>query len=287
MSSNLTVNTTLTIFACPKSFNDQHTIISQNNAIKSWRQLGENIEIILMGDDDGIKEKAEENDCLHIGNIKNNSYGTPLLNDIFEKAEKAASSSFMCYINADIILMPSFFPSIESAIKQLESNPFLLVGRRFTQNIAEMIDFSDSSWYLTIIKETDDLDPYTATDYFIFPKGSIKMPPFAIGRPAWDNWTLWDARQRGAMLIDATHDIKVIHQKHDYQHVKKGINNTWEGPEAMENRRIAGGYNCMCNILDSTHLLRNGKVVPVRTLLHLCRRFYQLLRKIKHKFISV
>ena len=47
----------LTLFTIPRSFDDQWTVI-QKNAIDSWQQLGPSVEIILIGDDEGIAEFA-------------------------------------------------------------------------------------------------------------------------------------------------------------------------------------------------------------------------------------
>ena len=37
--------------------------------------------------------------------------------------------------------------------------------------------------------------PPTGSDYFIDPRRMIQeMPPFAVGRPAWDNWLIQHVR---------------------------------------------------------------------------------------------
>ncbi len=41
-------------------------------------------------------------------------------------------------------------------------------------------------------------------------------------------------------VIDATKGVLVVHQKHDYSHVPMNRGRAWEGPEADENRRLAG-----------------------------------------------
>ena len=49
----------LTIFACPKGFVGRAGEI-QRNAIRSWVRLGPDVEVILLGDDEGVAEAAQE-----------------------------------------------------------------------------------------------------------------------------------------------------------------------------------------------------------------------------------
>jgi len=60
-------------------------------------------------------------------------------------------------------------------------------------------------------------------DYFIFPCGLFRdIPPFAVGRPAWDNWLVYKARSLGLPVIDATKMVTAIHQNHAYSHHPMG-----------------------------------------------------------------
>jgi len=275
----------ITFFACPKPFTGKAQI-HQSNAVRSWQRVP-NSEIILVGNETGIAEFANSIRAKHISNIARNEHGTPLLNSIFEQASIEAKRELLCFINSDIILSEDFCLSAEIALK--DSRRFLMVGRRLTLEINEPIDFS-KDWKTKLRKKTEGqlLDSYTAIDYFLYPKGFLCIDkPFAVGRAAYDNWILWSVRQKvGVKLIDATNDVLAIHQKHGYGHVVAGINNSWEGVESKENRRLAGGYRCMCSILDSTHLLKNGKIIRANTPKHIYRRVYQMLRKIKHRIVK-
>ena len=50
----------LTIFTAPKPFVDPHIDLIQHNAIRSWLQMGNDVEVFLMGDDLGIADAAHE-----------------------------------------------------------------------------------------------------------------------------------------------------------------------------------------------------------------------------------
>ena len=42
----------------------------QRNAILSWKNLGDEVEIVLLGDEDGLGEFAAENGIKHIQKVK-------------------------------------------------------------------------------------------------------------------------------------------------------------------------------------------------------------------------
>jgi len=117
----------LTIFAMPKAFVG-HTDAIQRNAITSWTKLKRHSEIILFGNDEGVAEFAQRYDLRHISGVKCNEFGTPLLNDLFTKAQAAASNDICVYVNSDIILMDDFTEAIKSVARRFDQ--FLMVGRR-------------------------------------------------------------------------------------------------------------------------------------------------------------
>jgi flavin-dependent dehydrogenase len=82
----------------------------------------------------------------------------------------------------------------------------------------------------------------TGIDYFAFNAGLFnEIPPFAIGRTAWDNWLLYAGIRSGAKLIDASNLIMCIHQNHDWSHIKGGEKEAWEGKEAINNWKLTNG----------------------------------------------
>src|SRR5882724_4764180 len=102
----------LTIFTIPKAFVG-HVGVIQRNAIRSWTLLEPRPEIILLGNDEGTAQVARELGLRHIPEITSNQHGTPLLNDMFRRAELNASSPLLCYVNADIVLLREFAEAVE------------------------------------------------------------------------------------------------------------------------------------------------------------------------------
>ncbi|MFA9404095.1 MAG: glycosyl transferase family 2, partial [Anaerolineales bacterium] len=71
----------LTIFSPPKPFQGKIDVI-QRNAIESWIALGDEVEIVLVGDELGLADVAAEYGVGHVEDVARNKYGTPLLDDI-------------------------------------------------------------------------------------------------------------------------------------------------------------------------------------------------------------
>lgn len=270
----------LTIFSCLKPFHG-HIELIQRNAVQSWAHLSCKPQVILIGDEQGVKEVAREFGVEHIGPIQRNGHGTPLLSSIFEAARQKARGNFQCYVNGDIILNNKIANVLER-LSRLQKE-FLGVARRINVDIKKPLDFG-SDWEGQvdgICKENGKLELCHAIDCFVFPKGMVKdFPDFALGRPMWDNWFIYDTQRRGIPVIDLTPVLPVFHQDHDYAHLK---GNTWEGPEGDENRTLAGGYSHLYTIADSDYLLtRHGLRKNMRR--HVSRAIRDL-KTVYHRYI--
>ena len=244
----------LTLFSIPKPFAGRIATI-QGNAIQSWTRLRPGCEVILFGDDAGVQEAAGQFHARHIPDVTRNEFGTPLLDSVFDRVEREASHPLLCYVNADIILRKDFLAAVQS----IPFGKFLMVGRRWDIDLKEAIDFTDDGWdgpLEQLRTRQGTLHPSTGIDYFVFPRRLVGgLPPFAVGRPGWDNWFIYRARSLGIPVVDATRVTTVIHQNHDYTHVKEAIDNTAEGPEGERNRKLVGGWQNVFYIRDATHVL--------------------------------
>lgn len=251
--------TPITLFAVPKPFRG-HIGIIQRNAIRSWTLLDPRPEIILLGDEEGIAEAAAELGVRHVPELARNEFGTPLLNDVFEKAGRLASSDLLAYVNADIILLEDFPAAVRRVHRWRRRS--LMIGKRRDVNIVEPWNFERSSWQADLrsrvfASSTQRSEWYL--DYFVFPRDLYaEIPPLAIGRTAWDNWLVWQARQIKAAVVDTTPAVLAVHQNHDYSHHPGGEHGVWEGDEAKRNLQLAGGEKHCFNSDDATHRLTSG-----------------------------
>jgi len=268
----------LTIFSAPKAFQDPHIDNIQRNAVLSWKNLGSDIEVILIGDDLGIQEAAIDLGVRHISKVKVNEWGTPRVDSIFELARETSSAELLLYINADILLLPETVEVIQQ-VQELKEE-FLIVGRRWDLDINTKINFeSDWSSEMKIrAKKEGKLQAPTAMDYFIFPKHLYQeIPPFAIGRAGWDNWMVYHGMQQPWSVIDVTPTLMVIHQNHDYSHLPGGRPH-FTLDESNQNVDLGGGYTRSFDLLDVKLVFRGGRIKKARlTLHHLLRKAERLI----------
>ncbi|MDI6448143.1 glycosyltransferase [Anaerobaca lacustris] len=253
----------LTIFAMPKAF-EGHIGTIQRNAIRSWARLDPAPEILLFGDEPGICEMAEEVGARHIPHVDRNEFGTPLVNKLFEAAQAHASHEIMAYVNADMILFREFVDGVRKVRTELDR--FLLIGQRWDIPILEEIDFRQPGWQRWLQEQMEEhamLHAECGLDYFVFPKGLYRqIPPFAVGRIAWDNWLVMAPHRDGVPVVDGTEFITVVHQDHDYGHVAGGRREAWTGAEASRNRVLAGTVDDSAYTSGAHYILRrNGRVV--------------------------
>ena len=133
----------LTLFTTAKPFLG-HSATIQRNALKSWKLLHPDIEVVLFGDDEGAAQVADELGLRHEPRVERNEYGTKRLDAMFARAQNMARHGLLCYINCDIVLLPEFCLALERVSKR--GRRFLMVGRRWDTDITEPIDFSDPEW---------------------------------------------------------------------------------------------------------------------------------------------
>src|SRR3989339_170706 len=156
----------ITIFTIPKPFTDPHINIIQTNAIKSWVKLG--VDVVLVGDDDGVDERAREFGVKHIPNVLCNEFGTPLLNSALSLVRKKFNNEYLVYVNADIILLKNFL-DIFKYLNNLDQ--FLVVGQRYMLEIKNELEFNDD-WEEEIKKDLQKNgflnQARSALDYFVF-----------------------------------------------------------------------------------------------------------------------
>ena len=251
----------LTIFAIPKAFKGDNAVI-QYNAINSWLQIVPKCEIFLMGDDEGIDTFADKHRVIHIPLIKKNIYGTPLINYAFDLIQKICNNEIIMYINSDIILLRD--PN--SILNHINFESYLISGRRHDININHKLNFSNDNWKKQMLHDIESkgiLHSISGMDYFIFKKNTIRMPTFAVGRPNWDTWLIYDFLKRKLPVIDATEKFPIAHQNHDFSHSQFGENKRVGGPEWNSNIRSAGGFCNMLTLRNANYILsKNGLTGP-------------------------
>lgn len=251
----------ITIFTHCKAFKT-HIATIQRNAITSWLQLHSSCEVILFGDNEGTAEAARELGVRHVPEVAKNQYNAPLLNNLLEKTERLASHDLLCYMNCDIILGGDFIRAVEK-VRRWRTR-FLMIGECWNLDLTELLAFDQPDWEKRLQSLVSQCGrprgPY-ANDYFVFPRGFYKqLPPFALGRAAFDHWLIWKARSQRATVVDATQAVMAVHQNHDYSHVPGGKSQVREGEDARYNIELAGGRRHFLSTLDATHRITQAGI---------------------------
>jgi hypothetical protein len=245
----------ITIFSAPKAFEDEHISKIQHNALRSWLTLNEDIEVILLGDEHGLKEVAAAFGVRCIPVKSRSISGAPLIDELFALARQHAKFSTICYLNADIILMEDFLPSVQVVMQRFPS--FLIVGNRYDLEIHDELQIQND-WREDLRRMVNDkgkLHPPMGSDFFIFQKDQFAdMPSFILGRAGWDNWMMFKARHSNIPLVDASAAITAIHQDHDYAHLPGGEPH-YRHPESNHNIKLAGGLETIFRLRDANWVI--------------------------------
>jgi hypothetical protein len=268
----------ITFFSTTKPFRG-HIGTIQRNAIHSWKLVHPDAEVILFGNEESAAEAARELGARHEPEVERNSLGTPLLSSLFDRADRLARHDRLCFLNADILLTGDFLVASTRLAQMHERS--LMVGRRCDVDITEPWDFSKPDWGQRLCsraRERGRLRPPQWIDYFVFPRGLLRqqVPPFAVGRPGYDNWLLWKVRSMRVPVVDATQVVLAIHQNHDYSHHPGGQSGLWEDVEAQQNSALLGKRH-FATIDNATHLLTPNGLRP---------NYYHWVAQAKRKALS-
>ena len=254
----------LTFFTTAKPFRGHDGLIQQN-ALKSWKRLRPDVEVILFGDDKGTDEIAQGLGIRHEPQVERNESGAKRLDATFGKAQEIARHELLCYINCDIILMQDFCDALERVRAKYEK--FLMVGRRWDMEIHASCDFEENQWEARlrnlVLREGKRRTP-DWIDYFVFTRGlyCADFPPLVVGRVFWDNWLVWKALDGRCPVVDVSNAVMAVHQNHDYGYHPQGKQGVFRGAESGRNYELAGGWKHLRTIADATERLSENELRP-------------------------
>lgn len=244
----------LTIFTTPKPFRGAIKQI-QINAIKSWTLLRPKCQVLLIGEEEGAREAAEQLGVRLIPEVERNERGTPFVNSMFEKALRVGTQPYLCFINADTVLMDDFVEAVKRLSDMIPRQDFLLVGGKWDIEQFDPETFEHTQWQ-TEMKQylRQNCRRYDAFEYFVYPRGlPWDMPPILM-RPCIDNWLIYKARALKIPVVDGTPAIDTIHQRHDHLHYLKKEQLPLESDEVRYNLKILGFWH-KYTLLHRTHVL--------------------------------
>ena len=221
----------LTLFAVPRPFEGIYDAI-QRNAIGSWLEM--DVEVLLLHEPGSNVPDVARELGLPAYEIAISAEGTPMLDSIFQTAFARIDTPLSCYVNADIIVLGPLHRAAALCAQRMKR--FLMVGQRVDLSLASVpVNLRDPEWraQLEHFVQEGVLHAPCGIDYFAS-SGNVwgDIPPFALGRAAWDNWLVARALRTGVPVVDATAYVTVVHQAHP---VPFGIRD-W--PECVNNYRL-------------------------------------------------
>lgn len=246
----------ITLFTTSMPFRG-HIDVIQRNALRSWKSLSPDAEIILFGSDEGAREVCAELGLRHEPHVETTAFGTKRIDWIFRRAQEITKHDFLCYVNCDILLLSDFLRAFQR-VREAHTK-FLMVGRRWDTPIIESYrDFSPTTEAaLRKVARTSGVQqPGCSVDYFLFTRGLYaEMPQLVIARVWWDHWLVWHACDVRADVVDASSQVMAIHQNHDYSYHPEGAEGVWNDEQALTNYNNAGGRWHLFTIEDATSIL--------------------------------
>ena len=254
----------ITIFSAPKAFVGAAET-SQRNAVWSWKQLGPDVEVLLIGDEDGIEVASRELGTRHVPSVRRSPAGVPLLNDVFRVGQEHARASCCVFVNTDIVFGPDLMHAV--AVARDWSHRFLMVGQRWDTPIDHRLDELGGDWWGHTRERAlsaGKLDSPLWIDYFAFPTGQYTdLPSFVIGRPGYDNWLVWHTRSRVIPVVDASKSVVALHQRHTYSQYGGSKKHVWT-EDAQTNADLIGDRRKLFTIGHATDQLTARGIEPAR-----------------------
>jgi hypothetical protein len=259
----------ITFFTTAKPFRGHDGII-QRNALKSWKLLHLDVEVILFGDDEGAAAVCEELGLVHHPQVERHESGAKKLDYIFRRANEAAKHMYLCYSNCDIVLTEDFSKAFAKTRKWRDR--FVLVSQRWDMDITSPIDFGLEGWGRRLREATLERgfrqNEYWI-DFFLFRKGLyVEIPPLIVGHCYWDNWMIWRALQEGVAIVDASRLMVPVHQNHGYSPQFGRVKGAGDDALSRLNLELIGGERHVRVIRSATHRLTRGGMVMVNSRLY-------------------
>ena len=154
---------------------------------------------------------------------RSNQYGTPLFASLMQYLEIRVPSTFVGYLNGDLLFHTA---SLLSSLQFIASSFLpthrlaMVMGRRYNRDVSlkdDCTSYSAAAFDRLVEREMafSDLFITVAQDYFIYSHQTLnylELEDVVIGRNGVDNYLLDYCLRRDIPVIDASSSIFVLHQ---------------------------------------------------------------------------
>ena len=225
-----------------------------NLTMRNWVSLRPFIMPVVFTNDSETAEKCSEQGWDVLPVRVEAADGVPVLKHMYHDIMSVYNTTFYAYSNSDILYTDTLIETLASLINSsldLEK-PTLIVGKR--TNVKFLTEHEGSSWEnLTAVSKTrGHIFASNAEDYFIttrvYPWEVI--PDLVVGRRAYDNWLVFQARKKKHTVVDVTKTVLAVHQTTEagnlegHTHANKDYNFRLLRRLDRKIKYIAGYINC-------------------------------------------
>lgn len=255
----------LTLLCSPKPFVDE-SAWNQLNALRSWRAIHPDAEIIMFGAPQGATEAAAEVGATLVTEFATSPSGAPSFNAMAAHAERYGRHDLIVYANCDILLNTTMLRAMRVARQRFET--FLLVGERLDLAEGVAVDVRQPNWtdHLSALVSEGKLTAHgpTGADYFGFVRGMwADLPPVFMGRAMCDQALLHYCLRKRIPLIDGTLAVVNVHQYHGYRHVAGGREQVFRGNDREDMAKAHGLRHSLPTVADADwRFLKEGSLTP-------------------------
>ncbi|KAK3599738.1 hypothetical protein CHS0354_037211 [Potamilus streckersoni] len=204
----------LTLFTTWRESKDKYTV--HNITLLNWISLRPLIVPVVFTNETSTAEQCSQKGWKVLPVRAAAAKGAPVLKYMYLDVMKQFDSKFYAFANSDILFTDKLVETLLAVLK--ENSTFnghtLIVGKR--TNVNNLTESEGSSWrgLESVSKKRGMLFATYAEDYFItsasYPWKDI--PDIVIGRKAYDNWLVLNARRMKYRVLDATETILAVHQ---------------------------------------------------------------------------
>ncbi len=189
----------ITFFTHIRPFDEIFTPL-QRTAIASWKHAYGDCKVVLFYSDDSLELDAQKLDCDYVV-CKQTEEGLSDFGYMFEYVELNYDTPWYCEVSSDIVL--SSFQTLMRSLMGYDKP--LVIGPR--------LDFDVTTGERTV-------HPPSAVDWFLYRKDTLPykdIPPFNIGRSAYDNWMVWAGLELWDMqVVNAGYHVQALHYNHPH-----------------------------------------------------------------------
>ncbi|KAK3599735.1 hypothetical protein CHS0354_037207 [Potamilus streckersoni] len=207
-------NPLLTLFTTWLESKDKYTV--HNLTSVNWLSLRPLIIPVVFTNETSLAEECSQKGWRVLPVRATAAQGAPVLKYMYLDVMKRFDSNFYAFANSDILFTDKLVETLSDILKNDSSfkGHTLIIGKRTNVDNLTKSEGSSLSALESVSKKRGKSFGTYAEDYFItsasYPWKDI--PDIVIGRRAYDNWLVLNARRMKHRVLDASETILAVHQ---------------------------------------------------------------------------